>query len=284
MTGERRRLAARRALRLRRAAAALRRSLIVKSVPRFVGFTVLSVAALTVAAVRLATEGLTAAGVLLAGVALALLVPPAAGAARWGVLRRARTATSEVKQLREESAKLESAATKMARANRTLADWLKSTLVAPYAPRTNDCHRDFETWLNDIVIKVMAAVFPDHGTVSLALVCERNGDYTISHGSAGLPEAILAVAPAPVRRPLEECIQDHCPDARVFSFGSEGQEAWIAFFPERAPFDEVIHMPSLTIIAASVASVFFKQGLASAGPALPQGEQGDGLHSRLSER
>jgi hypothetical protein len=205
--------------------------------------------------------GPSPAALLALGLATLLLIPPFAGATRSRALKRARSAEAENRQLREDAARLMAQSDQALRGSKALADWLTSTLMSPYKPRSLEPDRDFDAWLSDILIKVMRVVFPDQGDVSIAVVREYDGSYVITHSSAAIPEEILSVAPARVRKPLAECIKRHAPDARVFSFPvTAGRDAWVAFFPEQA-FDDVIHGSSLASIGATVAHVYTSQRL-----------------------
>jgi hypothetical protein len=235
-------------------------ALIVNNVQKVLGWTGAAASALGFAVFKFLYDQLSVAALIAAGLALVFLVPPLVGATRSRILRRAKKAESENRKLRTENEGLKAAKAQAVRSSEVLADWLKNTLVNPYEPRSSDPDRDFEGWLNHIVMKVMRVVFPEQGTVALAVVSERGGNYCITHCSAGIPDAILRVDPAPIHRPLEECINRHTPGARAFSFLPGPSGGWVAFFPER-PFEEDIHRSQLASIAATVANVYGMRGL-----------------------
>jgi hypothetical protein len=240
----------------------LLRALVADSVQRVVGWTMAAVIPLVYAAFRLVYHERSSTVLGAIGVAAVLLVPPIVGATRSRTLDRALKAETENKRLREVNEGLLAEQGQANRSGKVLADWLTNTLVEPYRRRGLDPNRDFETWLNDIVIKVMRVLFPAQGTVGIAIIVERFGTYSITHRSAGLPEQVLKVDPAPVHRPLKECIQRHAPHARVLSFSLGEEQAWVAFFPER-PFEEGMQeSSSIAAIAATVAGVYTNAGIA----------------------
>lgn len=242
------------------------RTLVVNSVQRVLAWTVAAAVPFVYGLFRLLYHERSSAVLVAAGLTVVLLVPPVVGFIRSRTLRRARKAETENKRLRAENASLRSSAKQAVRCSQVLADWLTDTLVDAYRPHNVDPDRDFETWLNDILIKVMNVMFPEQGTVALAVISERDGMYSITHRSAGLPEPILRIDPAPVHRPLAECISRHTPNAHVSYFVSGDEKGWVAFFPER-PFDKTIQGSQLASIAAMVAHVYTTQGFPVAAAA-----------------
>jgi hypothetical protein len=134
------------------------RAVVVDNVQRFVGWAIAAILPLPFAVVKIAAHDHSAA-VVAAGISLICLVPPGVGVARSRLWRRTRKAETERDTLRVKNVELVAATNQATRSSKMLADWLNDTLVDPYRRRNVDPNRDFETWLNDIVIKVMRVVF-----------------------------------------------------------------------------------------------------------------------------